>query len=95
MNARYEIERLLAHTEGDLRLSQGTILLWNERRNRLTVNYLMLATITHEHKDIMTFEIKSRDYEEIISEIQEMQTRAYAMTAEHLNNKLANGYAYR
>lgn len=94
MNARYEIQGLLGRTMGDIRLSRDVLLLWNARRDELMVHFLMIASETHDKKDVMTFEIESRDYEGIVSEIREAQTYAYTSTAVRLNAKLASGFIY-
>lgn len=38
------------------------------------------------------FEIKSRDYNGIIAEVQEYQTKAFVEAAEEYNKQLRNGY---
>lgn len=93
MNAKQEIIRLINHSAGCLYLSQYTMLEWNiKRRPGLRVHFTIKATITDKEEDVISYDIKSRDYEGIIREIQEAQTRAYAQTADFLNNELAQGY---
>lgn len=93
MNAKQEIIRLINHSAGYIYLSQYTILEWNiKRRPGLRVYFTMKATITNKEADVISYDIKSRDYDSIIREIQEAQTRAYAQTADFLNDELARGY---
>ncbi len=96
MNAKQEIENLINYrTFGSLDLSRDAILIWNAKTDELTIDFMMLATITHEKKDIISYNIKSRDYSGIVSEILRAQTCAYAKTADFLNDELAHGYIRR
>lgn len=50
------------------------------------------AIFSIQHIRSRHFEIKSRDYNGIIAEIQEYQTKAFAEAAEEYNKQLRNGY---
>ena len=92
MNTKQEIERLINRPAGFIYLSQYTVLEWNVIRKGLRVHFTMKATITNKETDVISYDIKSDDCEGIIREIQEAQTRAYAQTADFLNDELARGY---
>ena len=92
MNAKQEIERLINRPAGFIYLSQYTVLEWNVKRKGLRIHFTMKATITNKEADVISYDIESRDYDNIIREIQEAQTRAYAQTADFLNDELACGY---
>ena len=92
MNTKQEIERLINRPAGFIYLSQYTVLEWNVTRKGLRVHFTMKATITNKETDVISYDIKSDDCEGIIREIQEAQTRAYAQTADFLNDELARGY---
>lgn len=50
------------------------------------------AIFSIQHISSRHFEIKSRDYNGIIEEIQECQTKAFFEAAEEYNKQLKNGY---
>ena len=50
------------------------------------------AIFSIQHIGSRNFEIKSRDYNGIIAEVQEYQTKAFVEAAEEYNKQLRNGY---
>ena len=85
-----EITALVESKEGTLKLNQFcTLYRWTwsiTEVDKLEVRFDLTSASSH------MYEIHSRDWQGIVEEIKEAQTKAFADAAETLNKQIANGY---
>lgn len=85
-----EITALVESKEGTLKINQYcTLHRWTwagTKVDALEVRFDLISISSH------TYEIQSRDWQGIVEEIKEVQTKAFADTANHYNKVLSNGY---
>ena len=87
-----EIENLIRSEDALLRLSPFcTLHRWTKDEIGTPVDYLTADFWILSSHDA-SIEIKSRDWNGILVEVQEAQTRIFAEAAKILNREIANGY---
>lgn len=87
-----EINHLLESENASLKVNNYcTLHRWTKDILNNDVDRLV-ATFSITHYSSHSYEIKARDWQGIVAEVQESQTKAFTASADELNKQLANGY---